>query len=182
MKKIAAVLASLLVVACASSPKPGTSQPTVSNANNVSAVPNTNAAPVTMAGNTPQISAAELELNKLAASIKQLDEQSDYFDYNKFAIKSEYLEVIQKEAAFLKDHKNDVVTLEGNADERGSREYNLSLGNKRALSVKKRLASLGVSPAQIKLVSYGKDKPRLNCHEEKCWHENRRVDFIHKLG
>ena len=70
--------------------------------------------------------------------------------------------------------------LEGNCDERGSAAYNLSLGEKRATSVKKILVSLGISAAHIKLVSYGNSKPLMNCHEEKCWHENRRVDFVFK--
>jgi peptidoglycan-associated lipoprotein len=70
------------------------------------------------------------------------------------------------------------VVLEGNTDERGSAEYNMVLGLKRAEAVEKSLVTFGVSKSQIKVVSYGKSRPKMNCHEEKCWHENRRVDFV----
>lgn len=171
MKKLAVVLASLLVVACASSPKTNSSLSTQANDKTNAAI--ANAAPA---------SAAETELSKLTASIQNLEKQSDYFDYNKAIVKPEYQDVIRKEAEFIKTHKQDVVTLEGNADERGSDQYNLTLGSERAVAVEKSLQKLGVSAAQIKVVSLGKEKPRFSCHKEKCWKENRRVDFVHKLG
>lgn len=170
MKKIAVVLASLLVVACASSPKTDSSHSSQGNENNTSATANT--APVT---------AAESELSQLTAAAQNLEKQSDYFDYNKAVVKHQYLDVIRKEAEFIKAHKQDVVTLEGNADERGSKQYNLTLGDERALAVEKSLQKLGVSASQIKVVSLGKEKPRLACHKEECWKENRRVDFVHKF-
>lgn len=123
-----------------------------------------------------------MDLSRLTAEIQQLERQSDYFDYNKFAVKPEFQNVIQKEAEFIKGHKQDFVTLEGNADERGSDRYNMDLGNRRAAAVEKSLVMLGVSPAQIKVVSLGEEKPRLPCHQEKCWKENRRVDFVHQLN
>ncbi|MGB8410375.1 MAG: OmpA family protein, partial [Gallionella sp.] len=86
-----------------------------------------------------------------------------------------------KQAAFLKAHNNDVVTIEGNCDERGSPEYNLALGDRRADAARKSLEILGVPETQIKVVSFGLEKPRLTCHEERCWKENRRDDFVHKL-
>jgi peptidoglycan-associated lipoprotein len=171
MKKIAVVLASLLVVACASTPKTDSSHSSQANDKNTAAT--ANAAPV---------SAAQIELSKLTAAIQNLEKQSDYFDYNKAIVKHEYLDVIRKEAEFIKTHKQDVVTLEGNADERGGDQYNLTLGDERAVAVEKSLQKLGVSAAQIKVVSLGKEKPRLSCHQEKCWKENRRVDFVHKLS
>jgi peptidoglycan-associated lipoprotein len=177
MKKTSVLLASLMVAACASSPKTNISQVTPSSdskASPVSAV-----APAT-ASTTP--SAARVELNQLAADIEKLQKQSDYFDYNKYEIKPEYIGVLKTEAAFMKAHANDFVTLQGNADERGSEEYNLTLGEKRAEAVQKTLIKFGVPANQFKLVTLGKQKPRLTCHEEKCWKENRRVDFLHKLS
>ncbi len=179
MKKAAIVFASVLVVACASSPKTDVSQ---SNIKKISNTTDSTVTPSLASQNPAPISAAEMELNKLTATIQHLDNQSDYFDYNKSSIKPEYLSVIQQEAAFIKEHKQDVVTLEGNADERGTDEYNLALGSKRAIAVKKRLEKMGVPARQIKIVSFGKQKARLTCHEEKCWKENRRVDFVHKLS
>ncbi len=166
MKKLAVVIASLMVVACASSPK-----------NNISQA-NENSSATAAA----EASAAKMELGKLAAEMQQLQKQSDYFDFNKSTVKPEYLDILQKEAQFLKSHKQDVVTLEGNADERGSDKYNLSLGKNRAEAVAGILEKDGVSASQIKLISLGKDKPRLTCHAEKCWKENRRVDFLHNLS
>ncbi len=128
------------------------------------------------------MSSTEVAANKLAAELQVLQKESVHFDFDKYAVKPEYLEVIQKQADFIKGHKNDVVTLEGNCDERGSNAYNLALGNKRANAVRKSLLQLGVPVSQIKTVSFGKEKPRLLCHEEKCWKENRRVDFVHKLN
>lgn len=167
MKRMAVVLASLVVVACASAPK--ANSPQASQSNNDSA-------------NTASASAAGMDLSRLTAEIQKLEKQSDYFDYNKFAVKPEFQAVIQKEAEFIKGHKQDSVRLEGNADERGSDQYNLDLGNKRAIAVAKSLELLGVPATQIKVVSLGKEKPRLTCHQEKCWKENRRVDFIHQLN
>lgn len=169
MKKIAVVLAALLIAACSSTQKPAATQtPPADNKANASA--------------TASQSAAEVAANKLAAEQQALQQDSVYFDFNKHAVKPDYQNAIQKQANFIKEHKNDVVTLEGNADERGSEQYNLVLGSKRAEAVKHKLLSLGVPAGQIRTVSYGKAKPRLQCHEEKCWKENRRVDFAHKLN
>jgi peptidoglycan-associated lipoprotein len=168
MKKIAVVLSSLLVVACASTPKSDTS----------SVSQNTNSAPVTL----PYVSTAETEAKKLAAEMQELQKQSIYFDYDQYTVKPEYQNILQNQAQFIKDHKSDIVAVEGNTDERGSSEYNLALGDKRANAARKNLELLGVPDAQINTVSLGEDKPRLTCHEEQCWQENRRVDFIHKLN
>ncbi len=167
MKKTAVVLASLVVAACASSPK------TVSQSNGSTPSPAQNAAAV---------AAAKVDLQQLQAEIQKLAKQSDYFDYNKYVVKPEYQNILQKEAEFIKSHKQDYVTLQGNADERGSNEYNMDLGHKRANAVAESLEKLGVPAAQIQIVSLGEEKPRLTCHQEKCWKENRRVDFIHQLN
>jgi peptidoglycan-associated lipoprotein len=171
MKRMTVVLASLLVAACATSQKSNISQEQQSTQKSVAAVASTTAP-----------SPAETELGKLNAEIQQLQQASDYFDYNKYSIKSQYMNVIRKEADFIKSHKNDIITLQGNADERGSDVYNLTLGEKRAEAVEKALVKFGVPAGQIKLVTLGKGKPRLTCHAEKCWKENRRVDFLHNLG
>lgn len=173
MKRIAIVLTSLLFVACASTTKTDSSQTQSSNDKNSA----TAASPTTATA-----SAAEVAASKLAAELNALQKESAYFDFDKYAVKPEYQDTIQKQAEFIKSHKNDVVTLEGNADERGSNKYNLALGERRALAIKKSLQSLGVPAAQIKTVSYGEEKPRLLCHEEKCWKENRRVDFVHSIN
>jgi peptidoglycan-associated lipoprotein len=172
MNRITVVLASLLMAACATAPK--TDSPQLSRTKNIPAAANSN---------TGTLSAEELESRRLAAEkaeIQALQKQSVYFDFDQFSVKAEFQNAVQRQAEFIKAHHDDVVTLEGNADERGSNEYNLALGDKRASSVKKSLGMLGVSEKQIRTVSLSDEKPRLLCHEEKCWKENRRVDFMHK--
>jgi peptidoglycan-associated lipoprotein len=170
MKKIAVILAALLLAACSTTQKTDTSQ-----------TPPASAATESTAPATAPVSAAQAAENQLAAEAQDLQKQSVYFDFDKFAVKHEYRSDLQKQADFIKEHKNDIVTLEGNCDERGSEKYNQVLGSKRAKAVRHKLLLLGVAAAQIKTVSFGKDRPRLLCHEEKCWKENRRVDFVHKL-
>ncbi len=181
MKKMSVLLASLMVAACTSTPKMNTSQAPQSAEQKVPTAISSGADTV-KATTSPAAIKAGLDLNKLAAEIKQLQVLSDYFDYDKYIVKPEYESVIQKEAAFIKTHPNDFVTLEGNADERGSDQYNLVLGANRAEAVQNSLVKYGVSSHQIKVVSLGKGKPRLTCHAEKCWEENRRVDFTHNLS
>ena len=173
-----AVLVPLVVSACASSPpvvtadtKPAAVQKTVASDTQASA-----------AAETDAMSAVDVYASKLATQLQAMQKKSIYFDFDEVAIKPEYREVIQQQGEFIKSHGDIVVRLEGNADERGSSEYNLALGDKRANAVRKSLDLMGVPASQIKTVSKGEEYPRLTCHEEKCWHENRRVDFIGKPG
>ena len=168
MKKITVVLVSLLFAACASTPKPPTQA-------------SENSAPQASTVTTASVSPPELESKKLTDEIQSIEQQSIYFDFDKSTIKSEYRDVLQKQADFVKANKNDTVTIQGNCDERGSPEYNLALGERRAYAARKDLELLGVPASQIRTVSFGMEKPRLTCHEEKCWKENRRDDFVHTL-
>ena len=104
--------------------------------------------------------------------------KSIYFDYNEFSVKPEYQDMLTQNFGSQKTRDSAPIRLEGNADERGSTEYNLALGQKRAEAVKKQLQILGVPEAQLEAVSFGSEKPRDSCHEEKCWATNRRVDII----
>ena len=108
---------------------------------------------------------------------KTLTNQSVYFDYDDYSIKSQYQDLVKQNYDLLTSVPTLAITLVGNADERGSSEYNLALGQKRAESVKRVLKVLGVPESRLEAISYGKEKPRATCHEEKCWSENRRVDF-----
>lgn len=164
---IAALLVALSLVACASSNKTDTSK---SSSQDTAKQAQTEAS-------SAQTAAAEQ-----AQLLQQLRKDSVYFDYKEAVVKSEFGEAIKKQAEFMRAHKNDTVTLEGNCDERGSAKYNLALGSRRADAVSRQLQLLGVPKAQIKLVSYGKGKPRSACHDESCWKDNRRVDFNHNLN
>lgn len=159
MKKLAVLLATLLVVACQNPPKKDLPQ-----------------ASQTDTGNTPAASAATANEDKTSATAAE--NTSIYFDLDKSVVQREYSATIQKEAQAINSAKSGNVTLEGNCDERGSAEYNLGLGQRRADAVKKLLTSAGAPAKRIKTVSLGKEKPKATCHDESCWKENRRVDFV----
>ncbi len=108
-----------------------------------------------------------------------LSKRTVYFDYDSFVIKEEFKPLIQAHAKFLNENKDARVTLQGNADERGSREYNLALGQKRAESVKKAMQVLGVQEIQIESVSFGEEKPNCTDANEDCWARNRRTDIVY---
>ncbi len=130
---------------------------------------------------TPQASANSPQMATAAnAGTAASGVESVYFDFDQSAIKPQFKAVLGQQAEWMKSHWHDSVTVEGNADERGSAEYNLALGNRRATAVRKALVTLGVPAQRIKDVSFGKEKPKATCHEERCWAENRRVDFVFK--
>ena len=102
-----------------------------------------------------------------------------YFDYDNSDIKPEYQEIVKAHAGYLAVNPNTSVTLEGHADERGSREYNLALGERRAQSIERRLTLLGASAEQIRVVSYGEERPVIEEHDDSAWSQNRRVEIIY---
>ncbi len=106
-----------------------------------------------------------------------LSKHSVHYPFDVSVVQDADKPVIEAHAKYLSEHANLKVRLEGNCDERGSTEYNLALGHRRAYSVKKLLLTGGVKNSQIETISYGEGKPKLTCHEEKCWKENRRADF-----
>lgn len=100
-----------------------------------------------------------------------------YFDYDSFTLKPEARAVLERNAAHLQANKRFKVQLEGHTDERGGREYNLALGQKRAETVRRALTLLGVSDAQVEAVSFGKEKPAVNGSDESAFAKNRRVEI-----
>lgn len=97
-----------------------------------------------------------------------------HFDYDKYDIKSEDRDLLQRQAAWLQKYPQVRVTVEGHCDERGTREYNLALGARRANAVKEYLVSLGVSSSRLDTISYGKERPICTESNESCWGQNRR--------
>jgi peptidoglycan-associated lipoprotein len=102
-----------------------------------------------------------------------------YFDYDSFVVKDEYHSMLEAHAAYLMSHRDARVILQGNADQRGSREYNLALGQKRAEAVRKSLAVMGVSDGQMEAVSFGEEKLRNEGMTEEAHAQNRRVDVVY---
>jgi peptidoglycan-associated lipoprotein len=109
-----------------------------------------------------------------------LSKKSVFFDFDSFVVKSEYQPVVEAHGKYLASTKNRRITIEGHTDERGGREYNLALGQKRAEAVKQRLMLLGATDAQIETVSFGKEKPRAVGSNEEAWAQNRRADIVYK--
>ena len=108
-----------------------------------------------------------------------LSKRSIYFDFDSDAIKAEFVPLVEAHAAFLRQYKTAKMLIQGNADDRGSREYNLGLGQRRADAVKKRLVLLGATETQIESVSLGEEKPVCTQQTEECWARNRRADILY---
>ena len=109
-------------------------------------------------------------------------EPSVYFDYDRFDVKPSYVEVIKKIAQMMRENRTSKILLEGHSDERGTREYNVALGHKRAESVAKALEAEGINRQRIDTVSFGEEDPADNTPNEKGWAKNRRCDLILKKG
>ncbi|SDY71935.1 peptidoglycan-associated lipoprotein [Collimonas sp. OK242] len=109
-----------------------------------------------------------------------LSKRSIYFDFDSYTIKDEFKSVVEAHAQYLNSHKNRKIIIQGNTDERGGREYNLALGQKRAEAVRKALVLLGVSDTQVEAVSLGKEKPKALGSDEASYAENRRSDIVYQ--
>jgi len=118
-----------------------------------------------------------------AAALKDprniLSKRNIYFDYDQFTVKDEYKPIVEAHAKYLQANRGARAIIQGNTDERGTREYNIALGQKRADAVKNLMLLLGATEIQIETVSFGKEKPRREGHDESSWAENRRADIVH---
>ena len=116
-------------------------------------------------------------VNPLVDPTNILSKRSIYFEFDEYAVSDKYKSMVLSHARYLRDNSNLNIRIQGNTDERGSREYNLALGQRRADSVKKVMTLAGTEDSQIESVSYGEEKPRAAGHNEASWAENRRVDI-----
>ncbi|WP_269531464.1 peptidoglycan-associated lipoprotein Pal [Chitinimonas sp. BJYL2] len=167
MKKSLASLALLgLLAACASTPKeaPVESKPV-----------ETAQAPVV----APVKPAEPAKLDPLKDPNNVLSKRGIYFDYDKYDIRADQQALVEAHGRFLAANPNRSVRVEGNADDRGSREYNLALGQKRAEAVRKAVAVVGAKESQVEATSNGEEKPRATGADEASWAENRRADVIY---
>ena len=108
-----------------------------------------------------------------------LSKRSIFFEYDKFEVKDEYRSLVEAHARYLRDNPSAKMLIQGNADDRGSREYNVGLGQRRSDSVKKMLMLLGAKEAQVESVSLGEEKPMCTDQGEDCWSKNRRGDMLY---
>jgi len=129
---------------------------------------------------------ADADAKAAAAAAKPLesigapDKRSVYFDFDKYEVRDEFKTLVADHAKFIVPRKDTKMLIQGNADERGSREYNLALGQRRADAVKRSLLLQGVKEEQVESVSLGEEKPKATGHDEAAWAENRRADVLYK--
>ncbi len=135
------------------------------------------AQPIASAGSTAATTPSTGMDPALTDPRSPLSKRSIYFDYDSFVVKDEFKPLVEAHAAYLKRNPRTRIVIEGHTDERGSREYNLALGQKRAEAVKRVLTLLGVAEAQIETVSFGEEKPRRTGSTEADYAENRRGDI-----
>jgi len=117
------------------------------------------------------------DADKMRGEIKAFEAEGIYFDYDKSEIKADAKAVLEKKAAWLRANPSYKVKIEGNCDDRGTNEYNLALGDRRAKAAQKYLNALGISMDRMSTISYGEEKPTCTEKNEKCWSKNRRDDF-----
>lgn len=118
--------------------------------------------------------------NPLKDPANILSKRSVYFDYDSNLVKDEFKPLITAHAKYLSQNRSAQVTVQGNTDERGSREYNIALGQRRADAVKQMMQLLGAQATQIETVSFGEEKPRAQGEDEKAYAENRRADIVYR--
>ncbi|MBI5626356.1 MAG: peptidoglycan-associated lipoprotein Pal [Nitrosomonadales bacterium] len=181
MKKlvISVVLVSLLAACASEKPKETVSTPKADEpvaAAPVAETPAAVAAPEVAETAAP---AAVAEIDQLNDSSSILSKRSTYYPFDVSAVQETDKPLVQAHAKYLSEHPERNVRLEGNCDERGSNEYNLALGQRRADGVKKMLILGGTKASQIKSVSYGEEKPKATGHNEDSWKQNRRTDIVY---
>nr|4B5C_A Chain A, PUTATIVE OMPA FAMILY LIPOPROTEIN [Burkholderia pseudomallei]4B5C_B Chain B, PUTATIVE OMPA FAMILY LIPOPROTEIN [Burkholderia pseudomallei]4B5C_C Chain C, PUTATIVE OMPA FAMILY LIPOPROTEIN [Burkholderia pseudomallei] len=123
---------------------------------------------------------AQVTVDPLNDPNSPLAKRSVYFDFDSYSVQDQYQALLQQHAQYLKSHPQRHILIQGNTDERGTSEYNLALGQKRAEAVRRALSLLGVGDAQMEAVSLGKEKPVALGHDEASWAQNRRADLVYQ--
>jgi peptidoglycan-associated lipoprotein len=172
MKNVAVYLGLALLAAACASNKP-TEAPVTDRSSGVTPPSSSTGTGTT----TTPAANADVTGNPLHDPNNILSKRSVYFDFDSNVVKDEYRGLIQAHARYMTEHGDARARIEGNCDERGSREYNLALGQRRAEAVKKIMTVLGVTDGRIETISYGEEKPAAPGHDEASWAKNRRDDI-----
>jgi peptidoglycan-associated lipoprotein len=175
----ATIVLALMLGACSSKPVKTTSAPvedaSASSSSSTAGAGAGDGSAATAGAGTSDMSGSELtDPNNI------LSKRSIYFDFDKDDVKTEYRPLIEAHAKYLTSHSSAKVTLQGNTDDAGTHEYNLSLGQRRAAAVKQVLNVLGVQDGQIETVSYGEEKAKACAGDQACGQQDRRVDIIYQ--
>lgn len=170
-KLISILIFALAMTACKKDVKPDMDDDMNNNDNNDTAVVDTT--PVRTDG---LICCNPADLDNPASL---LSKRVIYFDYDQATIRSEFREILSLHARYLQENPSARMTVEGHADERGSREYNLALGEKRGYAVANLLRAQGAAVGQVSVVSYGEERPAETCSSDSCWSKNRRGVIVY---
>jgi len=127
-----------------------------------------------------RVDAAPKPIDPLLDPKSLLAQRSVFFDFDRYVIRPEFVPMVEAHGSFLAKNTARGIVIEGHADERGSREYNLALGQRRADAVKSRLTLLGVGAARVETVSFGEERPRAVGQNEEAWAQNRRADIVYR--
>ena len=130
-------------------------------------------------GDANKVATVDVTRDELTDPNSPLAKRSVYFDFDSYSVKSEYQGLLTQHARYLQSHGQRKVLIQGNTDERGTSEYNLALGQKRAEAVRRAMSSMGVPEGQMEAVSLGKEKPQATGHDEESWAQNRRGDIVY---
>ena len=171
-KALFAALALALIYGCASTPPAET--PSASPGTPGQTPP---AAPPSV-GVTP-LPPTAVQVDPLKDPNSGLSKRSVFYELDKYDVRDEYRPLVQAHGKYLAEHRGTKMLIQGNCDERGSREYNIALGQRRAEGVKRMLVLMGASDSQVEPVSLGEEKPRCSEHTEGCWSQNRRSDMLY---
>jgi len=170
-------VATLFLAACSSTPLNGSAGGAMK--------PASAAAAVQPAGTPQSATTAPVAPGALPAYLDPKSpistDRSVYFDFDEFVVKDQYTTLIERQGRYLASRPALAIKIEGNTDERGSSEYDLALGQKRAEAVMRALKLWGVKDTQMEAVSWGKEKPRATGHDEQAWAQNRRADIVYPV-
>jgi len=172
-------LIGLLLTACSSSPEKQDTAETVSSASDDAMNSATTATDGTSARTFGAGADSRSGLSALDDPASPLSIRVLYFDYDSSEILPAYREALESHANYVANNPGVTISLEGHADERGSREYNLALGERRAQSTKRLMMVFGPATSQIRTTSYGEERAIANGHDETSWSQNRRVEIIY---
>ncbi len=173
-KALFAVFSLALLYGCSSEPSKDEGKATVEERAPAAAKP----APAQPVSAKP-VQPSQVQVNPLKDPKNILSKRSIFFDYDSDRIRDEFRPLLQAHGKYLADNAGAKMLIQGNCDERGSREYNLALGQRRAEAVKRMLVLMGAREAQIEPVSLGEEKPRCTEQTEACWAQNRRGDLLY---
>lgn len=175
---IGSVLLTMLLVACSS--KPVKETPAKVEDKSPTSQPAKPADDAATKGTSDSGMDGKSNMSPLKDPNNILSKRTIYFDFDSDEVKAEYRPLVEAHAKYLQANANANLILQGNADERGTHEYNLSLGQRRSVAVKKVMNLLGVQDKQIETVSYGEEKANANCQDDACYTQDRRVEIVYQ--